>query len=125
MLNLCRVILLAKSKYCNMHKLFLFLLPLLLFCCTQTEEPEDKGINYDTHIKPIVTTNCISCHSGATPAANLDLTTYDNVKKSTQNGALIQRINDATNPMPQSGLMSTAERSLFDEWVKNNYKESN
>lgn len=108
-----------------MHKLFLFLLPLLLFCCTQTEEPEDKGITYNANIKPIVTTNCISCHGGATPAASLDLTTYDNVKNSTENGALIQRINDAANPMPQSGLLSKAERALFDEWVKNNYKESN
>lgn len=108
-----------------MKKICLGALPFLLFSCSQTEEPEENAINYTTHIEPIVSARCTTCHGEVNPSAGLKLTTYDLVKNSAKNGTLIQRINDAANPMPQSGLLSQAERVLFDEWVKNNYKESN
>lgn len=86
--------------------------------------PINDTIYYNPDISDIVAANCIGCHSGSVPSAGIDLTTYSNVKFQTENGNLIQRINSTANPMPQSGLMSTKNRQIFDQWVTDELKEA-
>jgi hypothetical protein len=52
------------------------------------------------------------------------LENYNQVRSTSENGTLIQRINDVSNPMPTSGLMPASTRALFDEWVQNGYLEN-
>lgn len=80
-----------------------------------------ENIKYTNDIADIMYNNCVTCHSGASPSASLSLSTYNAVKNSTENGTLIQRINNAGSPMPPSGLMSATDREKIQVWADNNY----
>ena len=88
--------------------------------------PTNPGgiVTYQTHISTVITNSCISCHGGSNPQGNLLLENYTQVRSSAENGTLIQRINDPTDPMPASGLLPAQTRALFDEWVQNGYLEN-
>jgi len=90
----------------------------------ETTQIPSGPITYETHISPIISSRCISCHSGNNPQAGLLLENYNQVRNASEIGTLIQRINDAANPMPTSGLMSVSTRVLFDEWVNNGFIEN-
>jgi len=109
----------------------IIVLGILASSCTKGYIPVEETspipsglISYQTHISPIIYTRCISCHSGSNPNGNLRLENYDQVRNASENGTLIQRINDAANPMPTSGLMSASTRALFDEWVSGGFIEN-
>lgn len=59
--------------------------------------------------------NCFSCHSGTKASAGLDLSNYDQAKAKA--AKILTRINDASSPMPTSGLMSSSARSIVEKWV--------
>lgn len=108
------------------------ILILVLASCTQgiipeytaVVIPETQVITYTANIQTIVSNRCVSCHSTSNAQGGLVLETYTQVKNSTQNGNLIQRINDPANPMPTTGLMPAQQRALFDAWVQNGYLEN-
>lgn len=82
-----------------------------------------EPVRYNPEVKNIMTNNCITCHGGPTPEANLDLTTYNNVKNAAM-GNLMGRINNQLNPMPPTGLMPPIERQKMQKWVDDNYPEN-
>lgn len=63
----------------------------------------------------IFRTNCIGCHSGANASAGLDLSNYVTAKD--RASSIIARMNDAARPMPQSGLLSSAQRGVVSRWI--------
>jgi len=91
-------------------------------CADNTVQPGNT-VTYNGEIQAIVFNNCQTCHSGATPAAGLDLTTFSNVHNSAANGNLIQRINNANSPMPPAGLMSASDRQKFADWQSSGFPE--
>lgn len=101
------------------------LLVVLALSCTTSEIPEiapiDKKVTYKADIKPIMSNNCLTCHGSVNPANGLTLETYEQVKTSSVSGTLLQRINDAANPMPQSGLLSADKRALIAKWAEDGY----
>ncbi|MFT4900569.1 MAG: hypothetical protein ACI9U0_002375 [Flavobacteriales bacterium] len=97
---------------------------LILIGCTAVtpvlkSEEDWSEISYESHIKKLVKYNCFGCHRGAYSKANLNLSTYSSVKSATQEGSLLDRINDTEHPMPMRGLMSSNERKQFLHWAKN------
>ncbi|WP_196892815.1 hypothetical protein [Aureivirga marina] len=111
-------------------KLFiLFFGTIILQSCTKAiiDENEtnniiiDREVKYNTDIENIMFNNCITCHSGAAPSQGLDLSNYENVRYSTENGNMLDRINDVTNPMPPDGLMSKTKRDLMQKWKEDGY----
>lgn len=58
---------------------------------------------------------CISCHSGASASAGLDLTNYTAAKGKASK--IVNRINDSGSPMPPAGLMSSSSRAIIEKWV--------
>ena len=58
---------------------------------------------YASTIAPILSANCNSCHGGSSPSANINLETYDEVKKYVNNGTLIGSIKHKSgySNMPQ------------------------
>lgn len=80
-----------------------------------------ENVKYNDDVKNVMFNNCVTCHGGGAPSAGLDLTTYDAVKGSAQNGTLLQRIENAGSPMPPNGLMSEADRAKVKSWSDNNY----
>lgn len=90
---------------------------------TTTTPPTTTIKNYNDHVQSIVYNHCTTCHSGVAPQGGLDLTTYQNVRNSAENGTLLQRINDSANPMPPSGLLPDANRQAFADWAQSGYPE--
>jgi len=54
---------------------------------------DTTDVSFTQEIVPILNQNCVVCHSGATPASNLLLDQYDEVKVVANNGALWGAIN--------------------------------
>ena len=114
--------------------LFILFAATSLTNCTTGFIPEDitptpptnlgGTVTYQTHISKVISNSCISCHGGSNPQGNLLLESYTQVRNAAENGTLIQRINDAADPMPTSGLLPAQTRALFDEWVQNGYLEN-
>ncbi len=112
---------------------------ILLFLClhitsctkssTETSPSSPPPINtneitYELNVEPIISRECKGCHSGSSASAGLRLENYNQVRSSTENGDLLERINDISNPMPQSGLMNQSNRDIIENWSKNNFLEN-
>lgn len=107
----------------------LFLGLLVLGSCTKAEiplvgeNPLNRPVTYTQDIQPIIFNNCLTCHNSVNPRNGLILETYAQVRNSSEFGTLIARLNDAANPMPQSGLLTADRRALFDQWKSGGYLE--
>lgn len=86
--------------------------------------PITRTITYESDVASIMTNNCITCHAGPSPNAGLDLSNYQNTRFSTEMGNLIQRMNNAANPMPPNGLVSPELRLIMDKWVTDGFLEN-
>lgn len=87
------------------------------------DTPTTPDVTYTTDVAPIISTNCLGCHSGTTPSGDLLLTTYAEVRASAETDTLTLRMNDAAMPMPPTGLISEADRNTVQDWVDGGYKE--
>ncbi|AZQ65109.1 hypothetical protein EI427_23115 [Flammeovirga pectinis] len=129
-----------------MKKVFIFtFISLLIFGCSEAvidddntgtndndviEVPEDdddavaeEAVVYDPHVLTIADNYCISCHSGSSLQAGINLSGYTNFKFQTESGNLLSRINNSSNPMPPAGLMPQEERQRIQKWVDDNFPE--
>lgn len=81
-----------------------------------------EEIKYNSHVKGIMKSYCTTCHSGSSPDAGLDLSTYNSVKKSIEKN-LIERVNSVSSPMPPNGLMPLEKRKILKKWIDDGTKE--
>ena len=95
-------------------------------CSTSTIEEVEitEPVTYTANVRTIISNNCLPCHGGTSPSAGLNLETYTNVRNATENGNLLARINSASNPMPQSGLMAPALIATIEQWATDGYIEN-
>lgn len=123
-----------------MKKLSLVLVAsLLVFACSSDSEddvtdpggngndPGSTTITYTTHIAPIMSSNCTSCH-GSSPSngASISLTTYSQVKSAVENNQLIARINStvAGYAMPYNGSrLPQISRDRIEAWKDGGFIE--
>lgn len=92
---------------------------VIFFGCSSDDNTQmnETKITYDANIKSIMSNNCTVCHGSPTSqGAPMSLTTYTEVKKAVESRNLIGRINNSSNPMPQSGLMPQMNRDLIQQW---------
>jgi len=77
--------------------------------------------SYLTTIKPIISDNCLSCHSGATPTAGLSLETHDLLVSAIQNKQLMDHVMQLNgySLMPPSGQLSNCRIEQLNAWVSN------
>lgn len=91
----------------------------------RTQRPAGSGItdevSYTNDIRPIVKNFCTTCHAGDDPEGDFVLTSYSDVRKYTEKGKLLARINDMKKPMPQDGLLPQHMRRLFQLWANSGY----
>ncbi|MEM6776061.1 MAG: hypothetical protein AAF670_00310 [Planctomycetota bacterium] len=87
----------------------------------QSPEKFEIEVSYTNDIQPIVNNFCATCHAGGDPQGDLVLTSYEDVRRHTQEGDLLNRINDVNDPMPQNGLMPASMRRLFETWALQGY----
>lgn len=84
----------------------------------------DWEVSYDNDVKKIIFNNCVTCHGGPDPSANLDLTNFKNVKKAIEKRGLIQRMNSKTKPMPPTEPLSLKDRLIVFKWKKDGLIEN-
>ena len=77
-------------------------------------EPITDTVKYDPDVQAIMYDNCVTCHAGPAPSAGLRLDNYQDTKYASQNGNLIQRMNNTANPMPPSGILPADKRQIMD-----------
>jgi hypothetical protein len=100
---------------------------LFLISCESTTIQDVSGVvtnpTYNANVKEVMTSKCTGCHSvGGQPPS---LTTYSQVKASSQNGNLLCRLDASCgNIMPQSGRLPQATIDMINKWADLNYREN-
>ena len=83
---------------------------------TEKETDPTVKLTYTKDIKPIIDNNCLQCHNN--PTTNAAPTSYNTYELVRDHASSMQsRMNSATAPMPQSGLLPAATRAKFDKWI--------
>lgn len=83
--------------------------------------PITQVVTYNKDVKPIIESNCISCHSPGPQA----LTNYTQVKSNVNN--IIDRISRANGDpqkMPQGGSLSPAQINIITKWKADGLPEN-
>ncbi len=81
-------------------------------------------ITYNADVSTIISNNCLPCHAGTAPSAGLNLETYLGVRGAAEGGNLLNRINNASNPMPVGGQMPAALIATIEAWAEQGYIEN-
>lgn len=77
-------------------------------------------VTYSGSINPILTVNCISCHSGSNAPFNIKLDVYADVNAQALNGNLLGAITHASGfpPMPEDGSkLSDCNIDKIKNWI--------
>jgi hypothetical protein len=82
-------------------------------------------MSYTSNVSPIMTDNCVSCHSGGAPAGNIPLETYSEVKVQADNGKLLGSIKHEAgySPMPKNqSQLSECDVNKIEAWINQGTK---
>ncbi|HAO14676.1 MAG TPA: hypothetical protein DDE71_03815 [Tenacibaculum sp.] len=112
---------------------FFVLISVFLINCSSSEiteliptpvDPPSGKTTYEQNVKTLINNSCATsaCHDAVIPASGLPLTNYTQVKNAAENGNLINRINNSSDPMPPSGQNSTII-SIINQWKNDGYLE--
>jgi mono/diheme cytochrome c family protein len=77
-------------------------------------------VTYSQSIVPIMTSSCISCHSGTSAASGIRLETYTGVKAMASNGMLVKVVTHApgVSPMPKNAAkLNDCNIKKIQKWV--------
>ncbi len=103
------------------NALILVVLSTVFFSCENNveeesgiggNEPCDPDISFIASIKPIIDTNCISCHGGNQAP---DLRTYEGIS----NNAARVKTQVVSRRMPLGGSLTSDEIELIRCWIEN------
>lgn len=90
------------------------------FCDEATGPCDTLNVTYHGTVKPILQAKCVGCHSGASPSAGINLSTWAGVNSTAQAGSLTGSINHlpSYSPMPKSGpKLPPCEIRQIEIWV--------
>jgi hypothetical protein len=101
----------------------LLLLVLSLPNCYYDNEQELYGgntcdttsVTYSAEVTSVLQNNCYGCHDTGT---DYPLNSYDLLRPYATGGLLLQRMRDASNPMPPSGILDSCSIHKIDAWVR-------
>jgi cytochrome c5 len=112
----------------------LLLVAILSVSCSSSVVSNDEPVvidptqktTYEKDVKNIINNSCAvsGCHTGSNPPAGILLNTYSQVRSQAENGNLIARMNNGSNPMPPSGLLPSSTRSVIDQWKADGFLEN-
>ena len=118
----------------QMKKYLILLLIAAMCSCESTtyEELQETEIisgtvTYNSHIKQIIESNCLSCHSGGGVSSFRPLGTYEQLKEAVLTTDLLDRIqrqNGEPGQMPQTGRMPMTNISLILQWNEEGLPEN-
>lgn len=88
--------------------------------CSDTSACDSVNITFSQHVSPILSVNCVGCHSGGSPGGGIDLSNYTNIKAQVDNGKLIGSIEARTGfvAMPPGGnSLNSCNIAQINIWV--------
>lgn len=88
----------------------------------QCADCDTTNVKYSTHIRKILSNNCIGCHSASNSSGGINLSNYSNVKAEVDNAKLTGVINHLPGfkPMPPSGVkLNECDLHAVEIWIKN------
>ena len=77
-------------------------------------------VSYSQHIQPLVSRNCLSCHSAALRTENVNLEDFTELKQRAASGQLMGVVTHAPGypQMPSGGAkLSACDIALLQKWV--------
>lgn len=97
-----------------------------------------KIVSFSKNVLPIFTANCsiAGCHSGSSPAANLNLTASVAYSQLMQKGSgyvdttnpnysvLYSQMNSVSSPMPPTGKLDTCTINMVYKWIQQKAKNN-
>ena len=76
------------------------------------------AVSYTSDIVPILSNSCYGCHDASSyTISGSQFDNYNLIKTLVSDGKLVNRTNDASNPMPPTELMDDCNRNLIKAWV--------
>jgi hypothetical protein len=82
-----------------------------------TTSCDTTNVTYSAVIIPILSANCLSCHTGVGASGNVQLDTYAGVKTVADNGKLVNSVTYVSKGMPTSGKMDNCSVNKIVAWV--------
>jgi hypothetical protein len=78
---------------------------------------DTTNVSFTSTVSPIISANCISCHTGAGAGGGYQLDSYAGVKAIADNGKLVNSVTYVSNGMPKSGKMDNCNVNKIVAWV--------
>lgn len=105
--------------------LFVMLLVILSACSSDSEDEVEPdcdldNVTYSETIAPIMETHCNSCHSGASPSADIVTADYEGLREVAMDGSLVGSVNHDPeySAMPQGQpRLNECPREQIAAWV--------
>jgi uncharacterized membrane protein len=108
---------------------------LAIWGCGEKEDPIktlnptiNESVTYVSHIRPLLKTYCLACHSAASQGAsrngapvNVNFDTYQSIVNFS--GEALSRIQSGI--MPPTGQIPENDRAVFQQWVMSGMPEGN
>lgn len=91
-----------------------------LECDEDAEGCDTENVSFMADIQPVITNNCLGCHSGGAPSGGINLSTHSSVKTVADNGRLMGAIRHESGftPMPQGAdQLPQCTIDQFAAWV--------
>lgn len=85
-------------------------------------ECNNTKVTFTTHIAPLVSNNCQSCHNNSMMNGNISLEGYENIKAQAENGNLVGAVDHQPGftPMPQGQpKLPACEIEAIQKWIDN------
>ncbi len=82
---------------------------------------DSSNFTYSGHVKPILQTHCLGCHSGLAEAGGyVPLDTYDGLMEMVNGGFLLPAINQTGSfPMPKNGIkINDCKIAIIRKWIE-------
>ncbi len=91
---------------------------------SETTDPPIVIVTYENRAMEILNNSCIECHNVNVQEAGVRLDTFEFAFLEANNGRMVSRMTDTTNPMPPSGNLPDNIIDDILNWVDNGILEN-
>ncbi len=89
-----------------------------------TDMVEPEVITYDNTARAILDNACIECHNVVDPTDGVILDSFEAAAVVAENGRMIARMTDTSNPMPPSGNLPDGVIADIMQWIEDGILEN-
>ena len=123
----------SKNNNARIYSLYIVLAIILISCETsslselaaiENEEETIDIVTYENRAQAILDSACVECHNINNAEADVRLDTFDFAFTEADNGRMLARMIDTSNPMPPSGNLPDNIIEDIANWIDNGILEN-